>query len=454
VAYYLDEEEEGEEQARCPQTRNHRPRNNKDSNEPTLVLIPQSSFQPYQQRTTTKKKNHCDNNVPSLATNNEDLSWAERNNMMSNDDERQQSVVPIQQHGKQWRPPFVPSARDNDDDRAVALLNDLLTPPDDILPNIGDRVQVFWAGDQTFYAGHVDAIRTQTTFHHIVYDDHDQEWLPLDERLFETLETLDDRRRNTTGMMMRKRAPKMTTPRTTKALSSSRTTKRPGPEHQGSVRLEKMSRRSVDQENGNGKRTGGGSDRPTEQRRTMVTASHHNGHQPKPRSRNGQQQSRLQQTGRSDNKTTTDRLIEKLELLMDTPASSDNDSIPIARIETLLSGDIRKKTQLPTHKHTRTQVVVLAVWPGFIFYFFLGSRIRFNMAKCCGTDTRVLAVIAPAAAVAGTPMPGKVKSPVNSRPFSGVLCPGSVCVPASARGLSCHVCVCMCAYVCVRDKIK
>jgi hypothetical protein len=38
-----------------------------------------------------------------------------------------------------------------------------------------------------------------------------------------------------------------------------------------------------------------------------------------------------------------------------------------------MAGDIRKKTQLPTHKHTRTQVVVLAVWPGLFFLFFLGQ---------------------------------------------------------------------------------
>jgi hypothetical protein len=85
----------------------------------------------------------------------------------------------------------------------------------------------------------------------------------------------------------------------------------------------------------------------------------------------------------------------------------------------------------------------------------------------------VLAVIAPDAAVAGTPIPGqndhtttmrnetakiyyetekiedtrgvlcytdegvpgKVKSPVKRSPSSGVLCPGSVCFPASALGL-------------------
>jgi hypothetical protein len=74
--------------------------------------------------------------------------------------------------------------------------------------------------------------------------------------------------------------------------------------------------------------------------------------------------------------------------------------------------------------------------PCFFLSSRFGNRTRSSMAKCLGKDTNELAVIAPAAAVAGTPMPGKVKSPVNQRPWSGVLWPGSVCLPASTRGLS------------------
>lgn len=84
-----------------------------------------------------------------------------------------------------------------------------------------------------------------------------------------------------------------------------------------------------------------------------------------------------------------------------------------------------------------------------------------SISKCCGTDTRVLAVTAPEAAVAGTlklgkyfsvrghsnivldiindkayPIPGKVKSPHSKSAFTGVLCPGSVLFPASTRGLA------------------
>lgn len=92
---------------------------------------------------------------------------------------------------------------------------------------------------------------------------------------------------------------------------------------------------------------------------------------------------------------------------------------------------------------------------------FSGRRILESIPKCCGTDTRVLAVTAPEAAVAGTlklgkycsvrgqinimsqviddiayPIPGNVKSPHSKSPSSGVLCPGSVLFPASTRGLA------------------
>lgn len=46
----------------------------------------------------------------------------------------------------------------------------------------------------------------------------------------------------------------------------------------------------------------------------------------------------------------------------------------------------------------------------------------------------VLAAIAPEEAAAGTPMPGKVKSPTIQNFFKGVLCPGRDCSPALIRG--------------------
>jgi hypothetical protein len=50
-------------------------------------------------------------------------------------------------------------------------------------------------------------------------------------------------------------------------------------------------------------------------------------------------------------------------------------------------------------------------------------------------ETKLFAVIAPEAAVAGTPIPGNVKSPHRKSPLVGVLWPGSLCFPASTRGL-------------------
>jgi hypothetical protein len=87
-------------------------------------------------------------------------------------------IVTAQQSGTAWRPASIPAKN-----REVTLMKTLLLQ--NIMPQVGDRIKVYWPGDKQFYHGTVDDIRTQSTFHHIVYDDSDQEWMPLSERLFE-----------------------------------------------------------------------------------------------------------------------------------------------------------------------------------------------------------------------------------------------------------------------------
>lgn len=55
-------------------------------------------------------------------------------------------------------------------------------------------------------------------------------------------------------------------------------------------------------------------------------------------------------------------------------------------------------------------------------------------SECCDTETRVLATIAPLAATAGTPIPGKVESPQQKSWGIGVACPGKVASPAFMAG--------------------
>lgn len=55
-------------------------------------------------------------------------------------------------------------------------------------------------------------------------------------------------------------------------------------------------------------------------------------------------------------------------------------------------------------------------------------------SECCDTETRVFATIAPLAATAGTPIPGKVESPQQKSWGIGVACPGKVPSPAFMAG--------------------
>ena len=54
-----------------------------------------------------------------------------------------------------------------------------------------------------------------------------------------------------------------------------------------------------------------------------------------------------------------------------------------------------------------------------------------SMPRWSHTGTSVLAAIAPLAATAGTPMPGKVESPQQSRPVTSNAAPplGTLCLP-------------------------
>lgn len=55
-------------------------------------------------------------------------------------------------------------------------------------------------------------------------------------------------------------------------------------------------------------------------------------------------------------------------------------------------------------------------------------------SECCATETKVLATMAPLAATAGTPMPGKVESPQQNSCRIGVEWPGKVPFPAFIAG--------------------
>jgi hypothetical protein len=55
-------------------------------------------------------------------------------------------------------------------------------------------------------------------------------------------------------------------------------------------------------------------------------------------------------------------------------------------------------------------------------------------SECCDTETSVFATIAPLAATAGTPIPGKVESPQQNSWGIGVACPGKVASPAFMAG--------------------
>ena len=57
-----------------------------------------------------------------------------------------------------------------------------------------------------------------------------------------------------------------------------------------------------------------------------------------------------------------------------------------------------------------------------------------SSSECCDTETRVFATIAPLAATAGTPIPGKVESPQQKSWGIGVACPGKVPSPAFMAG--------------------
>lgn len=55
-------------------------------------------------------------------------------------------------------------------------------------------------------------------------------------------------------------------------------------------------------------------------------------------------------------------------------------------------------------------------------------------SECCETETNVFATMAPLAATAGTPIPGKVESPQQKSCGMGVACPGKVPFPAFIAG--------------------
>ena len=57
-----------------------------------------------------------------------------------------------------------------------------------------------------------------------------------------------------------------------------------------------------------------------------------------------------------------------------------------------------------------------------------------SSSECCDTETRVFATIAPLAATAGTPIPGKVESPQQKSWGIDVACPGKVASPAFMAG--------------------
>jgi hypothetical protein len=50
------------------------------------------------------------------------------------------------------------------------------------LPSVGDRVSIWWEGMKQYYDGYVTCVRQD--FYHILYDDSEAEWIPLDEREF------------------------------------------------------------------------------------------------------------------------------------------------------------------------------------------------------------------------------------------------------------------------------
>jgi len=50
------------------------------------------------------------------------------------------------------------------------------------LPQLGDRVRVFWEGENEWYYGTIDQVRQ--SFYFIHYDDEEEQWLPLAEHVF------------------------------------------------------------------------------------------------------------------------------------------------------------------------------------------------------------------------------------------------------------------------------
>lgn len=61
------------------------------------------------------------------------------------------------------------------------------------------------------------------------------------------------------------------------------------------------------------------------------------------------------------------------------------------------------------------------------------DKVESNAAVCAG-ETNELAQSTPDAATAGTPIPGRVVSPTLNKPFTGVLQPGNVPLPAAIAG--------------------